>query len=106
MTMQSRPLKDGNVEKKTYHLEALPKYLILFMKRFHMNMYVKEKNRTIVHFPIKNLDLSECTCYYYVLQLDCKAPSASYDLVANIIHEGKVDATGAYKIHIYHRVCV
>jgi U4/U6.U5 tri-snRNP-associated protein 2 len=49
-------------EKKKYRLTALPKYIVFAIKRFTNNAFFMEKNPTIVNFPIKNLDLADCTC--------------------------------------------
>lgn len=48
-------------QKKRYRLIELPPYLILHLARFKTNNYSKEKNPTIVAFPVKNLDLSSYT---------------------------------------------
>lgn len=45
---------------KRYHITRLPNYLIFHVKRFTKNNWAKEKNPTIVNFPIKGVDLSEC----------------------------------------------
>ena len=46
-------------QQKRYRLLELPQYLILHLNRFTTNQYSKEKNPTIVAFPLKNLDLSK-----------------------------------------------
>lgn len=71
---------------KRFKIVKLPKYLFLHIKRFSRNNFFKEKNSTIVNFPIKNLDLSE-----YVGE-----SKAVYDLVGNIIHNGTAQ-TGSYR---------
>lgn len=43
--------------KKRFHLLKLPKYLILYFKRFEKNNFFIEKNTTIINFPIKRLSL-------------------------------------------------
>jgi len=50
--------KSDGVKKKRYRLKKLPRYLILHLARFKRNGFNKEKNPTIVAFPVKNLDLS------------------------------------------------
>mmetsp|Transcript_34331 Transcript_34331/g.42316 ORF Transcript_34331/g.42316 Transcript_34331/m.42316 type:complete len:263 (+) Transcript_34331:353-1141(+) len=52
-------LKPGKLEKKTYKITKLPKYLLLNMKRFKKNNWYYEKNPTIVNFPIKDLDMGK-----------------------------------------------
>lgn len=47
---------------KRHHLTALPQYLILHIKRFTKNNFVEEKNPTIVNFPLRGVELSDCEC--------------------------------------------
>lgn len=49
-------------QRKRYVLQDLPRYLIFHIARFTKNNFFVEKNPTIVNFPVKNLDLNECTC--------------------------------------------
>eukprot|EP00934_Nitzschia_sp_Nitz4_P007056 Nitzschia sp. Nitz4//scaffold112_size70979//23577//25346//NITZ4_005897-RA/size70979-augustus-gene-0.91-mRNA-1//-1//CDS//3329533250//7046//frame0 len=53
--------KSGQVQQKRYRLRELPPYLILHLARFKNNQYSREKNPTIVAFPVKNLDLGKYT---------------------------------------------
>ncbi len=53
--------KSGMTQRKRYRLLELPPYLILHLARFKTNNYSREKNPTIVAFPVKNLDLSSYT---------------------------------------------
>jgi U4/U6.U5 tri-snRNP-associated protein 2 len=53
--------KSGAAQRKRYMLRELPPYLILHLARFRSNRYSKEKNPTIVAFPVKNLDLGSYT---------------------------------------------
>ncbi len=48
--------------RQRFRLKALPRYLVLHIKRFTKNNWFKEKNPTIVHLPVKNLDMEP----YYV----------------------------------------
>eukprot|EP00808_Paulinella_micropora_P010538 g15362.t1 len=50
-------LPDGS--KRRYSFKRLPRYLIVHYKRFHSNNWFKEKNPTLVNFPIRNLDLKQ-----------------------------------------------
>ena len=50
--------RNGQAQRKSYQLLRLPQYLILHLGRFTQNGYTREKNPTIVAFPIKNFDLS------------------------------------------------
>lgn len=47
-----------NGSTRRYKLKRLPPYLILHLQRFTSNSYTREKNPTIVAFPVKNFDLS------------------------------------------------
>lgn len=99
---------NGNTEKeyktykdsilKRFELTKLPRYLILYIKRFTKNTFFVEKNPTIVNFPIKNVDFSD------VLSADARkeSPENVYDLVANLVHEGEPDK-GTYRCHILHK---
>ena len=80
--------------KKKYTITQLPNYLIIHIKRFTKNDFFIEKNPTIVNFPIKNLDLTE-----YVKPSDRGRidETYKYDLLANIIHDGKPEG-GTYRI--------
>lgn len=53
--------KSGVTQRKRYRLLKLPPYLILHLARFKTNNYSREKNPTIVAFPVKNLDLGSYT---------------------------------------------
>jgi len=94
--------KTGEFEKKKYHIEELPQYLIFNVKRFVQNNYFLEKNPTIVNFPVKNLDMSEFVRGGSISSNN-NSDLYKYDLVANIRHEGKPDETGTYKVHIHNK---
>mmetsp|Transcript_23187 Transcript_23187/g.64262 ORF Transcript_23187/g.64262 Transcript_23187/m.64262 type:complete len:614 (+) Transcript_23187:136-1977(+) len=53
--------KSGMTQRKRYRLLDLPPYLILHLARFKTNNYSREKNPTIVAFPVRNLDLGSYT---------------------------------------------
>ncbi|KAI7872750.1 hypothetical protein BDF14DRAFT_1716101 [Spinellus fusiger] len=55
-----RKVQEVADEKKRYHITVLPDYLIFHIKRFNKNNWTTEKNPTIVNFPIKNVDMSNC----------------------------------------------
>lgn len=63
--------------KRKLEVKKLPRYLLLHVRRFSKNNFFKEKNHTIVNFPLTKLDLSE---------LVSSETATEYDLVANIIH--------------------
>ena len=84
---------------KRFKLTKLPPYLIFYIKRFNKNWFYVEKNPTIVNFPIKNIDLSDCLDGY-----EEGKSEATYNLVANIVHDGDPNAgKGSYRVHILHQ---
>ncbi|CAL5229982.1 g13414 [Coccomyxa viridis] len=90
-------IKNG---RRRYRLTRLPSYLVLHFKRFTKNNFFWEKNPTIVNFPVRNLELRD------VIPIpqgkDGKPVPSKYDLVANILHEGKA-GEGAYRAHVHRR---
>ena len=74
---------DGKFTRKQYHLKSLPKYLILHIARFSKTNFgsKKEKNSTLVSFPIKNLELKE------IIPSISTNDSTKYDLISNICHD-------------------
>jgi len=64
--------------------------LFIHIKRFSKNNFFKEKNPTIVNFPLKGLDMEE------ILGVRCK-----YDLIGNVVHSGKADS-GSYRVQVIH----
>lgn len=86
--------------KRKFQILKLPRYLILYIKRFTKNTFFLEKNPYIVNFPIKDLDMAE----YLSPEARDKNPHTSYNLIANIAHEGEPDAgKGTYRAHILHK---
>lgn len=91
---------------RRYEILKLPRYLILYYKRFTKNTFFIEKNTHIVDFPISNLNMT-----HFLVQDDLstagqgtiRKPSC-YTLIANIVHDGEPDAgKGTYRAHILHR---
>ncbi|KAJ8779373.1 hypothetical protein J1605_012662 [Eschrichtius robustus] len=82
---------------KRFQLTKLPPYLIFCIKRFTKNNFFVEKNPTIVNFPITNVDLRE----YLSEEVQAVHKNTTYDLIANIVHDGK-PSEGAYRIHVLH----
>lgn len=83
---------------KRFQLTKLPPYLIFYIKRFNRNLFYTEKNPTIVNFPVKNIDLSDC------LPPGSDQVDTCYDLIANIVHDGDPNAgKGSYRVHILHQ---
>jgi len=84
-------------ELKRYHITRLPNYLIFHIKRFTKNNWAKEKNPTIVNFPIKGIDLSDFSDDPTVEKM-----GSQYDLLANISEEGTA-TSATYKVHVRNR---
>uniref|UniRef100_A0AAQ6A587 Ubiquitin carboxyl-terminal hydrolase 39 n=1 Tax=Amphiprion ocellaris TaxID=80972 RepID=A0AAQ6A587_AMPOC len=82
---------------KRFQLTKLPPYLVFCIKRFTKNNFFVEKNPTIVNFPITNVDLRE----YLTEEAQATEKNTTYDLVANVVHDGK-PTEGAYRIHVLH----
>lgn len=85
---------DGN-HMKRYEIISLPPYLIVHIKRFTKNNFFRDKNLTIVNFPVRNLDLSH-------LVAGANPGSYSYNLVGNVVHDGQVKE-GTYRVQIEHK---
>ncbi|KAI9596851.1 hypothetical protein BDF19DRAFT_471029 [Syncephalis fuscata] len=77
---------------KQYIITRLPQYIVLHVRRFTRNNWAAEKNRTIVNFPINNVDFSPSD----------KPPTlgAHYNLLANISHDGMPN-DGHYHVHVH-----
>lgn len=115
-----KKVQESANQMKRYSITRLPEYLIFHIKRFNKNSWTHEKNPTIVNFPIKNVDMSNCkrerekyhektNRLIFSIILVTTDPNAAnvgthYDLLANISHEGKAEAgKGTYKVHVRHR---
>ncbi|KXS13872.1 cysteine proteinase [Gonapodya prolifera JEL478] len=79
---------------RRFRLLDPPRYLVFHIKRFTRNNWTTEKNPTIVTFPIKNLDMRP------LLPEVPATLETRFDLIANIIHEGRADQQGTYKVHL------
>jgi hypothetical protein len=44
---------------KRFEITRLPKFIILYIKRFTKNTFFVEKNPTIVNFPVKSIELGD-----------------------------------------------
>lgn len=88
--IQTVNVKDGSLQ--SFEIETQPKkYLITVIKRLVKNHNGQlEKNRTVVNFPIRDLQISS------------RSEVCKYDLVANVSHLGTVDS-GEYAIYLKHR---
>ncbi|CCM03771.1 uncharacterized protein FIBRA_05918 [Fibroporia radiculosa] len=94
-----RTTQESAGQLRRFKCQQLPPYVILNFKRFTKNIFVEEKNPTIVNFPLRGLDLREF--------LDAP-PSHSptlYDLIANVTHESAAGTTHdkettVWKVHL------
>ncbi|KAL6006522.1 ubiquitin-specific protease ubp10, partial [Asimina triloba] len=75
--------KEHRQATKKLDLWRLPEILVVHLKRFSYNRYMKNKLDTFVSFPINNLDLSK-----YVKHKDGTAQSHVYELYAVSNHYG------------------
>ncbi|PCH34121.1 cysteine proteinase [Wolfiporia cocos MD-104 SS10] len=82
-----RTTQESAGQLRRFKCQQLPQYIILHFKRFTKNIFVEEKNPTIVNFPLRGLDFRD--------YLDNPAPNLStvYDLVANVTHESAAGTT-------------
>ncbi|KAJ3284422.1 u4/U6.U5 tri-snRNP-associated protein 2-like protein [Rhizoclosmatium globosum] len=88
--------KEYTLSVKRFRITKLPQFLIFHIKRFTKNNFTTEKNSTIVNFPIRGMDMRE------YLDPAVKDSNTTYNLVANICHDGKPGAIeGAYKVHVH-----
>ncbi|CAL1694265.1 unnamed protein product [Somion occarium] len=84
---------------RRFKCQRLPPYIILHFKRFTKNIFVEEKNPTIVNFPLRGLDFSD------YLDAPQSHPPAVYDLIANVTHESATGTTRdkdsiIWKVHV------
>ena len=68
---------------KGYKIMKTGLYLVFFIKRFGQNRFFREKNSTVVRFPVRRLELG-----------------GSWNLVAAIVYEGDVKS-GRYKAFVH-----
>ncbi|KAE9409243.1 cysteine proteinase [Gymnopus androsaceus JB14] len=93
-----RTTQESSGQLRRYKCQRLPPYIISHFKRFTKNIFVEEKNPTIVTFPLRGLDFKD-----YV---DLTSQSSSlYDLVANVTHESVAGTTRdkentIWKVHL------
>ncbi|XP_058245091.1 ubiquitin carboxyl-terminal hydrolase 11 isoform X1 [Hemibagrus wyckioides] len=77
--------KKHQLATKKLDLWSLPEVLIIHLKRFSYTKYSREKLDTIVDFPLRNLDFSDCLLRK--TGSDSEPPSR-YDLIAVSNHYG------------------
>ena len=117
LSIVDKSFQESAGQLRRFKLQRLPPYIILHFKRFTKNIFVEEKNPTIVNFPLRGLDFRECkfviTRLTYIAHklrcIDVDAPEGHsptmYDLVANVIHESAAGTTRdkestIWKVHI------
>ncbi|PIL31514.1 hypothetical protein GSI_06216 [Ganoderma sinense ZZ0214-1] len=91
--------QESSGQVRRFKCQRLPRYIILHFKRFTKNMFVEEKNPTIVNFPLRGLDFKD------YLDAPASHPSAVYDLIANVTHESAAGTTRdkestVWKVHL------
>jgi len=84
---------------KRFEITKLPRFIILYIKRFTKNTFFVEKNPTIVNFPVKSIEFGDLLKDEIV---DIHEEGTTYDLMANIVHDGKPEG-GSYKVHVLHK---
>jgi hypothetical protein len=62
--------QESRGQLRRYKCQQLPAYIILHYKRFTKNNFVEEKNPTIVNFPLRGVNFSECEPVEIVNALD------------------------------------
>ena len=105
----SDSVKSGVQSRRRYVIRRLPKYLIFHFARFTKNNFAdSEKNPTIVHIPVKDLELKD----QFALEGEAAAEGAKtkYDLCANACHDLPMGLNkdqradplqhGTYRVHV------
>ncbi|KZT72934.1 ubiquitin C-terminal hydrolase Ubp10 [Daedalea quercina L-15889] len=94
-----RTTQESAGQLRRFKCQELPPYIILHFKRFTKNIFVEEKNPTIVNFPLRGLDFRE------YLDAPPSHPPTVYDLIANVTHESAAGTTHdkestVWKVHL------
>jgi len=84
---------------KRFEITKLPKFIILYIKRFTKNTFFVEKNPTIVNFPVKSIEFGDLLTEEVREQHKL---GTTYDLMANVVHDGSPEK-GSYKTHVLHK---
>lgn len=77
--------KKHQLATKKLDLWSLPEVLIIHLKRFSYTKYSREKLDTVVDFPLRNLDFSDCLLKKTETSSE---PPSKYDLIAVSNHYG------------------
>ena len=76
--------------------------MIIHVKRFSKNNFFKEKNQSIINYPIRGLDLTDLVSSTATDAAQGQvAPREIFDLVGSVIHTGKAES-GTYKVMALH----
>ncbi|KAH9949372.1 cysteine proteinase [Amylocystis lapponica] len=84
---------------RRFKCQRLPPYIVLHFKRFTKNIFVEEKNPTIVNYPLRGVDFRD------YLDAPSSHPATLYDLIANVTHESAAGTTRdkestVWKVHL------
>lgn len=92
---------------RRHRCTRLPPFLLLHIKRFTSNNFVDEKNPTIVNFPTRGVDVTDCLEPSPEDVKENAAPiSQIYDLVANITYSsaaGSAKEDAQWKVQVHTR---
>ena len=76
-------VRAGVQSRRRYVITKLPKFLVFHFARFSKNNFTAEKNPTIVHIPVKDLELKD----QFALEGIASQEATKYDLLANACHD-------------------
>ena len=99
-------VRAGVQSRRRYVITKLPKFLVFHFARFSKNNFTAEKNPTIVHIPVKDLELKD----QFALEGIASQEATKYDLLANACHDlpagldkdGRKEPLqhGTYRVHV------
>jgi len=99
-------VRAGVQSRRRYVITKLPKFLVFHFARFSKNNFTAEKNPTIVHIPVKDLELKD----QFALEGVAATEATKYDLLANACHDlpagldkdGRKEPLqhGTYRVHV------
>jgi U4/U6.U5 tri-snRNP-associated protein 2 len=99
-------VRAGVQSRRRYVITKLPKFLVFHFARFSKNNFTAEKNPTIVHIPVKDLELKD----QFALEGVASQEATKYDLLANACHDlpagldkdGRKEPLqhGTYRVHV------
>ena len=76
--------------------------MIIHVKRFSKNNFFKEKNQSIINYPIRGLDLTDLVSSTATDAAQAQVTHREiFDLVGSVIHTGKAES-GTYKVMALH----